>query len=61
MLNAYVAEFLGQVREITAEWLQQFNQERPMSCWRSYCPPTIGLNLKPEILLCHCLLDGDSL
>ena len=29
----------------------------PMSRWRAYRPPAIGPNVKPEILLCHCLLD----
>jgi len=29
VLNAYVFESLDQVREITAEWLQQYNEERP--------------------------------
>ena len=31
-----------------------------MSRWRAYRPPSIGPNLKPEILLCHCLLDGGA-
>lgn len=29
VLNAYVFESLDQVREITAEWLQSYNEERP--------------------------------
>ena len=29
MLNAYVFESVDQVREITAEWLQSYNEERP--------------------------------
>ena len=29
VLNAYVCESLDQVREITAEWLQSYNEERP--------------------------------
>ena len=29
VLNAYVFESLEQVREISAEWLQQYNEERP--------------------------------
>lgn len=29
MLNAYVFESLDQVREISAEWLQRYNEERP--------------------------------
>ena len=29
MLNAYVFESLDQVREITAEWVQRYNVERP--------------------------------
>ena len=29
VLNAYVFESLEQVREITAEWLQSYNEERP--------------------------------
>lgn len=29
MLNTYVFESLDQVREISAEWLQSYNEERP--------------------------------
>jgi putative transposase len=29
VLNAYVFESLDQVREISAEWLQSYNEERP--------------------------------
>jgi putative transposase len=29
VLNAYVFESLDQVREISAEWLQTYNEERP--------------------------------
>jgi putative transposase len=29
VLNAYVFESLDQVREISAEWLQSYNDERP--------------------------------
>lgn len=29
MLNAYVFESLDQVREIRANWLQSYNEERP--------------------------------
>jgi putative transposase len=29
VLNAYVFESLDQVREVSAEWLQSYNEERP--------------------------------
>lgn len=29
VLNAYVFESLDQVREISTEWLQSYNEERP--------------------------------
>lgn len=32
----------------------------PMSRWRACRPPSIGPNLKTEILLCHSLLDGGA-
>ncbi len=31
-----------------------------MSRWQAYRLPAIEPNLKPEILLCHCLLDGGA-
>ncbi len=31
-----------------------------MSRWRDCHPPAIGPNLKPEIILCHCLLDREA-
>ena len=48
MLNAYVFESLEQVREISAEWLQSYNEERPVTHWQVSHPPRIGLNLEPE-------------
>jgi putative transposase len=38
VLNAYVFEDLEQVREITAEWLQVYNEERPHEALGSMPP-----------------------
>ncbi len=40
VLNAYVFESLEQVREITAEWLQSYNEERPHDALAGL-PPTL--------------------
>ena len=40
VLNAYVFESLDQVREITAEWLRSYNEERPHAALAGL-PPTL--------------------
>ena len=40
VLNAYVFESLDQVREISAEWLQSYNEERPHDALAGL-PPTM--------------------
>lgn len=40
VLNAYVFESLYQVREISAEWLQSYNEERPHDALAGL-PPTM--------------------
>lgn len=51
VLNAYVFESLDQIREISAEWLQSYNEERPHDALAGLRRPYIGPNLKPEVLL----------
>ena len=61
VLNAYVFESLEHVREISAEWLQRDNEERPHDALAGL-PPAIyrAQRQKPEVLLLKCLLDGDA-
>ena len=40
VLNAYVFESLDQVREISAEWLQRYNEERPHEALAGLPPAT---------------------
>ena len=56
VFNAYVFELLEQLRKISAEWLQRYNEERPHDA-ADLPPATYGPNLRPEVLLCHRLLD----
>lgn len=44
VLNAYVVESLDQVGEISAAWLQRYNEERPMLRWQACRQPFAGLN-----------------
>ena len=46
VLNAYVFESLEQVREITAEWLQSYNEERPHEALAALPPATYRINLE---------------
>jgi len=40
LLNAYVFESLDQVRELSADWLQSYNEERPHDAWAGLPPST---------------------
>ncbi len=60
VLNAYVFESLDQVRESSAAWLLSDNEERPHDALAGGRLLRIGANLRPEILFCHCLLDGGA-
>ena len=46
MLNAYVFESLDQVREISAEWLQSYNEERPHDALAGVPPATYRAQLE---------------
>ena len=46
VLNAYVFESLDQVREISAEWLQSYNEERPHEALAGVPPATYRANLQ---------------
>ena len=46
VLSAYVFESLEQVREITAEWLQSYNEERPHDALAGLPPATYRTNLE---------------
>jgi len=43
VLNAYVLESLDQVREISAEWWQSYNEERPHNAGGSAARRVSGL------------------
>ena len=45
VLNAYVFESLEQVREISAEWLQSYNEERPHDALADLPPATYRAQL----------------
>ena len=40
VLDAYVFESLDQVREISAEWIREYNEERPHDTWDGM-PPSV--------------------
>lgn len=46
VLNAYVFESLDQVREITAEWVQSYNEERPHDAVAGRPPATYRAQLE---------------
>lgn len=48
VLNAYVFESLEQVREISAEWLQSYNEERPHDALAGLPPTTYRAQLKAK-------------
>ncbi len=59
VLNSYVFESLEQVREISAEWLQRYNEERPHDALASL-PPARYRALPREVLLWKCFLEGEA-
>ncbi|BCA54081.1 hypothetical protein W02_12210 [Nitrospira sp. KM1] len=46
VLNAYVFESLDQIQEITAAWLQSYNEERPHDALAGLPPATYRANLE---------------
>ena len=46
VLNAYVFESLDQVREISTEWLQSYNEERPHESLAGLPPATYRARLE---------------
>lgn len=46
VLDAYVFESLDQVREISAEWLQSYNEERPHDALAGLPPATYRAQLE---------------
>ena len=60
VLNAYVLSHWIKCGRSPQNGCSSITKRGPMGRWRAYHPPVIGLNLKPEILLCHCLLDGGA-
>lgn len=49
VLSAYVFESLEQVREISAEWLQRYNEERPHDALGGVPPTTYRAHLEARI------------
>jgi putative transposase len=60
VLNTYVFESLHQVQEISVEWLRSYNEEWPHEALAGLPPVMYRAHLKPEVLLCHCLLDREA-
>jgi putative transposase len=60
VLDAYVFESLDEVREISGQWVQEYNKERPHDALTRVCPRRIGPRSQPEVLLWKCLLDGEA-
>lgn len=48
MLNAYVFESLEQVQEISAQWLQSYNEERPHEALAGVPPATYRAQLETK-------------
>lgn len=46
VLDAYVFESLGQVREISAQWMQEYNEERPHDALARVPPATYRAQLE---------------
>jgi putative transposase len=60
VLNAYVFESLDQVREISAEWLQSYNEERPYDALAGLPPATYRSQLgSPKFSLDRVSLTGE--
>lgn len=48
VLDAYVFESLEQVREISAEWIREYNEERPHDTLGGLPPATYRANLEAK-------------
>ena len=59
VLNAYVLNPWSRCGGSAPNGCKVTMKSGTMMRWRGYHPPCIGPILKPEILLCHCLLDGE--
>ena len=61
VLGAYVFESLEQVRALTDEWLQTYNEERPHDSLGRVTPLTfLPRPNRPWSLVIECLLDGGA-
>ena len=61
VLNAYVFESLDQVREITAEWLRSYNEERPHDAAGGASADAVsGPTRSQKVLHWQCRLDGGA-
>ena len=59
--NAYGLETLDQVCEVSAQWLQSYNEERPHQALAGIPPATYRTRCLPlEILLRTCLHGGEA-
>ena len=61
VLNGWLFTSLEEVREITHQWLQSYNEERPHDALGSL-PPACSVSdcSQGRILLLNCLLDGEA-
>ena len=50
VLNAYVFESLGQGRNISTEWLQSYNEERPHDAFAGLPPAMYRANVRSQKL-----------
>ena len=48
VLNAYVFESLEQVQEISSEWVQSYNEERPPEALAGVAPATYRAQITAE-------------
>ena len=60
VLDAYVFESLDQVREISAQWMQEYNEERPHDALARVPPATYRAQIPARSSPWKCLLDGEA-
>lgn len=61
VLNNWLFTSLDEVREITHQWLQSYNEERPHDALGSLPPAVFANNCSQgKTLLLNCLLDGEA-